>query len=276
MFAESLFNLSPYIKSPFNRLTRIRSFASCLCLLAAANMALGQEDAAKQRVDPSGTWKWERDFNGSKIDYTLRLKQKDKTLTGTYQTTFENSVPDLADPVAIENAKLDGRKISFSVTRSLNGNEFTVVYNGTLVGRDKIEGSSTLDFENGSQEFDWNAEFAVLAEDLIGKWKTTIDSPTGVIESSMTLKKVGGKLGGTYHSSVFGDHPIENITLKDGELSFAVTFGTDDGDYQATYKAKPRGDQFEGVISADVDGQQMEAPLKGIRVASAKSTNTDQ
>lgn len=175
----------------------IRSVGPFVVVLVAAGLVSAQNEDKPAEVDPSGTWKWEREFNENKIDDTLRLKSGGNKLSGTYKTVFENGPPGLSDPVKIDDGKIDGDKISFTVTRSFNDNEFTVAYSGKLAG-DKITGNAEVDFGNGLREFDWNAKRVVAASDVVGKWNVKFEGPNRVIESSFTFAKDGEKLKGTY------------------------------------------------------------------------------
>ncbi len=76
----------------------------------------------------------------------------------------------------------------------------------------------------------------MLAEDLVGDWNIKFETPNGVVAPSMTLKMEGDKLGGTYHSTVFGENPIKDLKLKDGKLSFVLAFANDNGEIQVNYK----------------------------------------
>ena len=236
--------------------------SSLVLLLAAAGIVLAQgEKTAK--LDPSGTWKWERDFNGNKIDYTLRLHCKDGKLTGTYKTVFENGgQPGLSDPVKLDNGKIDGDKILFTVTRKFNDNEFTIAYAGKLAD-DKITGNTEMDFGNGAREFEWTAKRVVTADDVVGKWKLKFEGQNGPIESKLTLAKdkEGDKLKGTYHSNYFGDNPIMEIAIKDNKLSFVVEIKNDNGEFSIKYRAEPRGDTMTGVMVANFGGQERETPF---------------
>lgn len=238
-------------------------------LAVTATMAVAQNDDKSSASDPTGTWKWERDFNGNKIDYTLKLKSDEGKLTGTYLTIVENGGPGFSEPVKIDEGKLEGDKISFKVTRSFNDNEFTVHYSGKLVDNDKIAGSSTLDLGNGPQEFDWNAKRTVLAEDIVGDWKLKFETPRGVAEPTLTLKMEADKLGGIYHSTLFGDLPLKDVELKDGKLTFAVTASSDNGEFKSSYKADVRGNKVNGLISVSFGGQDSEISFEGTKVQSS-------
>jgi len=118
--------------------------------------AAEKESAA---ADASGTWTWSRDFNGNTMNFTLKLQQDGKNVTGTYKTDFgdQDAPAGLSDPVEIESGELDGDKLSFFIVREFNGNEFTVDYSGVISGNE-IEGVSEMDFGGESREFDWNAK----------------------------------------------------------------------------------------------------------------------
>lgn len=246
-----------------------------LVLMLAATAGVAAQDADnKATADPTGTWKWEREFNGNTMAFTLRLKCDDNNLTGSYRTVFSNRGTDQLDPVEITNGKLDGDNISFTVTRRRNDNEFTVSYSGKLNG-DEIAGNSQVDFGNGAREYPWNARRVVTIDDLAGKWGLKFKMQEREVESHVTLVKDGDSLKGTYHSAFFGDHAIKDAELKDNQLSFVVVFPTDNGDISITYRAKPHGSQIAGVILATVAGQENETPFEGRRVAASDDDEDD-
>ena len=251
-----------------------RLLTSFVLLLAACGFTLGQDDGSKPKGDPSGTWKWERTFNENQIDYTLRLKWHDDKLTGTCQAVMENGPPGLNDPVKIEDAKVEGDKLSFTVTRSFNGNEFTVEYAGKFDG-DKIDGNIGLEFRDRAREFDWNAKRVVSHADVVGKWSVKFEMPNRTVESSFSLAEEGGQLKGTYHSGVFGDNPIKKIELKENRLLFVVTFENDGQEFPVSYQVEPRGGKLSGVVRSNFGGQDQEAELTGARIASAHDDDDD-
>ncbi len=229
----------------------------------------GQEEAVKAKtekktsVDPSGTWKWEREFRETVLRSTLVLKKEaDGKLTGTLQTIFGDGGGPGSDPVKIDNGKIDGDKVTFSVTRSFNDNEFTIDYVGKYANG-KLGGTYTLDFGNGPREFAWDAKRFVSADALVGKWNLKFEGPNGQpIESSMTIKKDDkDKLAGTYHSRFFGDAPMTKLVLKDGDLSFVVVFKTGNGEFPIAYSGKPVGDMMKGTLTTEFGGQKNETPF---------------
>ncbi|MEZ6103963.1 MAG: hypothetical protein R3E01_33905 [Pirellulaceae bacterium] len=176
------------------------------------------------------------------------------------------------EPITLEDLELDGDTISFSVTRKFNENQFTVSYSGKLDG-DKIDGDSKATFNGQPREFPWNAERKLTADDVVGDWNLKLESPNGPIESRMTLEKKDDALTGTYHSSVFGDHSIKDIEIKEQSLQFHVTFDTDNGDITVNYEVKPTGNAAKGTAKADFGGQESEMSLTATRQPPAKQPN---
>ena len=245
---------------------QIRTALHFVIVLTCTLPGVSQEnsnEAAKSAVDPSGTWKWEREFRETKLRSTLKIKKgKDNSLTGTLQTIFGDGGGPGSDPVKIDNGKIDGKQIAFSVTRNFNGNEFTIDYTGKY-SDGKLGGTYQLDFGNGPREFEWQAKRHVAIGDVVGKWSLSFEGPNGQkIESRMTVKTEGeDKLTGTYHSQFFGDSPMKKIVLKEGDLSWDVIFDTDNGEFEVSYSGKPTGNTMSGKITSEFGGQKNETPF---------------
>jgi hypothetical protein len=205
--------------------------------------ALGQA-AAEQAADPSGSWRWEREFNGNSMNFLLKLNWEDSKLTGDY-TSFDSTSP-------IKEAKLEGNKLSFAVTREFNGNYFDVAFAGELDG-DTIKGNTTMDIGGETREFEWLAKRSVEPADVVGSWKLLLDTPNGPFEPELKITEEGGKLKGTY-SSVFGEIEAKDLTLKDNKLSWNISGKNDDFEWAASYEGEPRGDKISGTNDFDVNG----------------------
>ncbi len=78
-------------------------------------------------ADVSGTWTGQMPTrDGDTRDVTFKLKQDGTALTGT-MSAFDNDI-------AIQEGKVDGDKVSFSVTLEFNGNSFKILFTGTVKG----------------------------------------------------------------------------------------------------------------------------------------------
>jgi len=107
--------------------------------------------AAKRQVlaGATGTWKWTRTFNNNEMAFALKLKQDGEKLTGTL------SVGD--NEAKVDDGKVSGNEISFSVTSEFNGNKFTRKYTGKVEG-DTIKGKTELERDGQTQSRDWEAK----------------------------------------------------------------------------------------------------------------------
>ena len=100
--------------------------------------------------DPTGTWTWKVMFNNNSFDATLKLKLEGDKLTGTMPGRDNQET-------AISDASFKDNKVSFSVTREINGQKRTTKYEGTLSG-DTIKGKSTRERDGNVTSTDWEAK----------------------------------------------------------------------------------------------------------------------
>jgi hypothetical protein len=79
--------------------------------------------------DPTGKWKATYDTpNGQTVESTFDLKADGSTLTGIVTGRRGES--------KIEEGKVDGDNVSFSVTRNFNGQDVKLLYKGKIEGDD--------------------------------------------------------------------------------------------------------------------------------------------
>lgn len=94
-----------------------------LALLLAAALPAGAADLP-------GKWTAEFDSPIGVQKYVYEFQKSGDTLTG--QATYDHSMG--KGKVALKNLKVDGDKVSFEEPLKIDGNEITIVYNGTLAG----------------------------------------------------------------------------------------------------------------------------------------------
>lgn len=128
-------------RTPFSFL----QLSVCLLLTLAATA-----NAEDKKAGPTGTWKWSfTGQNGQTRETTLKLKLEGDKLTGT--------VSGRNGDTAIENTKIKGEEISFSVTREFNGNKMTAKYSGKLSG-DSIKGKTETERDGEARSREWEAK----------------------------------------------------------------------------------------------------------------------
>jgi hypothetical protein len=95
-------------------------------------------------ADVSGTWKGNFDYDGTDVPVTFNLKTVGSGLTGTVE-----GLP--TTPAEIHDGKVEGDKISFSVTIDYQGQNVKLVYEG------KVDGGR-IDFKFGTEDGSWGTE----------------------------------------------------------------------------------------------------------------------
>ena len=132
-------------------LTVIAPLAACLMLLIGTST---QAEDAKN--NPTGSWTWTSPGqNGQTRTNTMKLKLDKDELSGT--------VTGRGGDIAIDDAKLKGDEISFSITREMNGNKRVMKYNGKLSG-DTIKGKIQFERDGQDQSRDWDAKREVIQQ----------------------------------------------------------------------------------------------------------------
>jgi hypothetical protein len=91
-------------------------------LLAAALLVMNMAAA-----DITGTWKGTAETPNGAIERTFVFKQDGEKLTGetTSQRTGKSELKD---------GKVEGNKVSFSITMNFQGNDMKINYSGTVAG----------------------------------------------------------------------------------------------------------------------------------------------
>lgn len=140
----------------------LSSFVTAVACALLALTAISQAQAQDKKADPAGTWTWSTPGRNGGPDRvsTLKLKVDGEKLTGTISMPGGRQGGQAqARETEIENGKVKGDEISFSVTREFNGNKFTSKYNGKVSG-DAIKGKMEFDRNGETQSRDWNAKRA--------------------------------------------------------------------------------------------------------------------
>jgi hypothetical protein len=105
---------------------------------------------AEDKPNPTGTWKWTREFGGQTINFTLKLNLDGDKLTGVMIGRDNQETK-------IEDGKFKDGEVSFKVTRERDGQKFTIKYKGKVSG-DTIKGKTEFDRQGETQSFDWEAK----------------------------------------------------------------------------------------------------------------------
>jgi len=133
-----------------NNLTSIVKIALC------AFLALGfvaQIQAQDKKVDGSWTWTTPGRNGGPDRKMTLKLKAEGDKVTGTLTSPSRNGG---TSDTKIEDGKLKGGDLSFTVTREFNGNKMVTKYSGKVGST--IKGKVEFERNGETQSRDWEAK----------------------------------------------------------------------------------------------------------------------
>jgi hypothetical protein len=114
-----------------------------------------QVQADDNKVDPSGTYQWVMAGRNGGPDRTnsLALKLDGDTLTGKLTSPGRGGQ---TTETTINDAKLTGADVSFTVVRTFNDNTFTNTYTGTITNG-AINGKIEFVRDGETQSRDWKA-----------------------------------------------------------------------------------------------------------------------
>lgn len=98
-----------------------------------------------------------------------------------------------------------------------------------------------------------------LADDLIGTWTLTSESPRGVRQSQFIVRKDGDGLAETLKGR--RTREIAEIKRSGDTFSFDIEFDTAMGSLKLAYQGKIDGDTLSGMVTTP----RGERPFKGVR-----------
>ena len=205
----------------------------------------GLVQAAQDKPNPTGTWKWTVNFGGQDMELTLKLKLDGEKLTGAMLRDDQET--------PIQDAKYKDGSLSFTVVRERNGQKFTLKYAGKLSG-DTLKGTTAFDRDGDTQSRDWEAKRAAAAGPT-GTWKWTVSFGGQDREVTLKLKLDGDKLTGAQLGRDGSETAIQDAKYKNGEISFTVVRERNGVKMTSKYTGKHTGDTIKGKIATDRDGE---------------------
>jgi hypothetical protein len=123
-------------------------------LLALFLNAAMTASAADAKAD--GTWAWTTPGRngGQERKMTLKLKTEGEKVTGKLSTPGRDGQ---ARETEIQDGKMKGDEISFTIVREINNNKMTSKYTGK-VGAETIKGKIEFTRDGNTQSRDWEAK----------------------------------------------------------------------------------------------------------------------
>jgi hypothetical protein len=101
--------------------------------------------------------------------------------------------------------------------------------------------------------------------DPVGTWKCEYEIGGQKRTSTLTIKKDGDKLAGTMSWPDQKETKLEDVKLKDGELTFSAERKLRDNKYPVEYKFTIDGDKLKGKGAVENGGKKTEFDIEGKR-----------
>jgi hypothetical protein len=96
----------------------------------------------------------------------------------------------------------------------------------------------------------------VLAGDVTGTWKWTVERNGNTFENTLKLKQEGEKVTGKITGRQGNETEIEDGKIKDDTVSFTVTREFNGNKVVMKYQGKLSGDTIKGDTKVERDGQE--------------------
>lgn len=237
----------------FTRLLTIVAFAAATSSLVFA----AEKD---QKVNPTGNWRWTNHQTGEEDLLRLQLKSKGRIVGEYHSGASDKSFP-------VQEGRIDGNKFSCRLEIKADGGTVEVEVDAKIDG-DQIEGTVHYKDEGGDAgHLDWTAKRTVKIEDAFGKWQLEFTSPDGREHSPVMHVKPKGDSVVVHMTDNDGDdkREAESAKFSGGELVATFKMDYDGQPLTASYRGRPRGYEFNGVIEYEVGGNEGEFEFEGSR-----------
>ena len=226
-----------------------------LSIFASIPTQMEAQEAAKRIVDPSGTWRWEYELEGTQYKDLVRLKigdeikdTKDRVVLGRYESTSGKKIK-------IQNGRIAGDVVRFEFNIDFQGMDVKLEFEGKIKS-DTLTGNVKASTAEGSRDLEWTATRSVLAEDIIGKWQLRIDANGNIMEPVLTVRRDGEGLKGSYSLGNEVELQAKQIKVEKNELTFTIETDYQGTTIKADFMGRPYGDNLKGtidyVLGADV------------------------
>lgn len=212
--------------------------------------------------DPSGTWRWKYDINGTTREDALSLFVEDGKVTGVFQGVS-------GKPINVKDAKLKDDQLSCTVEYTHEQQSVSLAFTGKIK-KDDLEGTVTVSTDGGTEEYPWTPKRSVRIDDVLGQWNIVIDADGNKLEPSIVITKSGDKLLGKYTVAEGTVVDATNLRIRENYLEFHMEITIQGRVIKADYSGRPYGNLIKGKIQYDLDGNEGEIEFSAKRQASKK------
>ena len=190
-----------------------------------------------QDVDIVGSWEGEIVGQRGAFKIKFNFTKNDGLLSGETVTWWG----DVERKLAIDNVKIDGDKITFDQTFSMNDQDFSIDYTG-VAKKDTIELVSKMgDFDPRNLTIT-----KIKKPAIVGSWKGEIESRRGGTREIVFnfFENDGAVTGNTIFQmrDKARRADLDNVKIDGDNISFTQTFGREDRQFTIEYSGTVEGD----------------------------------
>lgn len=234
--------------------------------LAAYSSNSIAQDPNKPATNPSGTWRWEYEFEGQQYKDQVRLQikpgnnsAKEREVEGKYESTSGRKLE-------IQNGKVVGSTVSFEMSIDYKGMDVQLHFEGNIKN-DSLTGNVKATSKEGSRDLPWTATRSVQNDDVVGTWKLRIDANGQILEPTLIVSKEGDGLKARYTSP--GNVALEldamKVKIDKNELCFSIATDFQGTKIKADFMGRPYGDTLRGTIDYVLGDDVGEVDFTGTR-----------
>lgn len=243
----------------------LRGLALILSLAFYNSISIAQ-DPNKPATNPSGTWRWEYEFEGQQYKDQVRLQikpgnnsAKEREVEGKYESTSGRKLE-------IQNGKVVGSTVSFEMSINYKGMDVQLHFEGNIKN-DTLTGNVKATSNEGSRDLPWTATRSVQNDDVLGTWKLRIDANGQILEPTLLVSKEGEGLKARYTSpgNVLLELDAMKVKIDKNELCFSIETDFQGTKIKADFMGRPYGDTLRGTIDYVLGDDVGEVDFTGTR-----------
>jgi hypothetical protein len=273
-----------------------RRLSLSIATASLALISLCSSAVAEEKIDPTGSWSLRTVRPGRPAQESiLKLEKNGDQLVGALTDSQGRTG-------SIKDAQLTGSDLSFRVEVEREGQQFTFVYKGKL-DKDVLKGTVQSKMRGRELNLDFDGKRLAQNGTLAGSWKLALamqggprgqgearpqgaaPRPTGAgrggrqgaaltRQMMLNLKEEGGKVSGDFVGFSGKPTSIQDVKVKDGELSFKVPQEMGPNKITIAFVAKLAGDKMLGTAKIMMPFGVRELGFQGERLITPKVSAT--
>ncbi len=222
-----------------------RSVKVSLAALAASLLVFGSSINARadDKLDPTGSWNLKVITLGRPPqESVLKIEKAGDKYVGLMMNAQGRSTP-------LKDVELKGDELSFRFGIPQQGREIGFEYKGKLTG-DSYKGKGAVNFGGRNITFDFTGKrMSAEALALAGAWKINVTLEAGQkIQPTVRLREQGNGWAGGYVGPSGKEVPLQDVKVKDGEISFKVVDKLEEDKVPFRYTGKLTGKEINGSV----------------------------